>query len=79
MIRILFFAGMAEKAGCQEISIEAGGMTVGEIKAVILSKFPQLESDMADSLVAINETYSTDQRKAADGDIIALIPPVSGG
>ena len=71
-VRIRLFAGLRERAGWTQREIDAA--TVAEV-------WPAL--DLGDEpnglLYAVNKEYATRDHVLADGDEVALIPPVSGG
>ncbi|EJQ56561.1 molybdopterin synthase sulfur carrier subunit [Bacillus wiedmannii] len=77
MIRVLLFAHLQEEAGTSELQIEKENITVAELKAVVAKEYnvPVTTSTM----VAINEEYANEDDTIRDGDVVALIPPVSGG
>jgi molybdopterin synthase catalytic subunit/molybdopterin converting factor small subunit len=71
-VRVRLFAGLRERAGWSQREIEAS--TVGEVWAALgLGDEPQ------GLLYAVNKEYAGRDRALADGDEVALIPPVSGG
>ena len=52
--------------------------TIGNLKNELKEKYPQL-SNINTYAVAVNETYATNKVVLKEGDIVAIIPPVSGG
>ena len=66
------FAGLRERAGWSERELEAA--TVGDV-------WPQLGlgEEPEGLLYAVNRSYAERATTLADGDEVALIPPVSGG
>jgi molybdopterin converting factor subunit 1 len=52
--------------------------TVGELKQILLSLYPELE-DLRSLAIAVNEEYREDKWILGEKDEIVLIPPVSGG
>lgn len=78
MVQLLFFAQIQEKVGQKQLEIEANGKTVKEIKDVFLAKY-DIASLLEDAMVAINEEYATETDLVQSGDVVAFIPPVSGG
>ncbi len=54
------------------------GATVGEAAAILSEKYPRLGSSLGVRL-AVNRTYVALDHVLADGDEVAVIPPVSGG
>jgi MoaE-MoaD fusion protein len=72
---VRLFAGLRERAGTgsRELDLPAGA-TVGDV-------WPRLElgEEPAGLLYAVNRVYAPPGRELADGDEVAVIPPVSGG
>ncbi|MFD2680365.1 molybdopterin converting factor subunit 1 [Bacillus seohaeanensis] len=77
MIKVLLFAHLQEEIGKTELQIESENMTVEELKAWINSHYSVSHLDKA--MTAINEQYATDVDSIQTGDVVAFIPPVSGG
>ncbi|OCA82338.1 molybdopterin converting factor subunit 1 [Bacillus sp. FJAT-27225] len=77
MNKVMFFAHLRDTAGVDSIEINAVGKTVGELKSELANKYslPKMDTVMA----AINEEFSTNEETIKEGDVIAFIPPVSGG
>jgi molybdopterin synthase catalytic subunit len=71
-VRVRLFAGLRERAGWSQRDIEA--VTVADIWSAL-----ELGEEPAGLLYAVNKEYATPDRALADGDEVALIPPVSGG
>jgi MoaE-MoaD fusion protein len=72
---VRLFAGLRERAGVGERELElADGARAGDVwPALALGEEP------AGLLYAVNRQYAARDRGLADGDEVALIPPVSGG
>jgi MoaE-MoaD fusion protein len=74
-VSVRLFAGLRERAGTGAYELElADGATVGDV-------WPKLElgEEPAGLLYAVNRRYATSDAELANGDVVALIPPVSGG
>jgi molybdopterin synthase catalytic subunit len=71
-VRVRLFAGLRERAGWSQREIDAA--TVADVWATL-----ELGDEPAGLLYAVNKEYATPDRALADGDEVALIPPVSGG
>jgi molybdopterin synthase catalytic subunit len=71
-VRVRLFAGLREHAGWQEREISAA--TVDEVWATL-----DLGDEPDGILYAVNKRYVDRSQTLADGDEVALIPPVSGG
>lgn len=80
-VKLLMFAGCREAVGRKELEIELPETvsTVSEAMEVVLSRFPQLQGISKSAAVAVNAEYVSGDAPVADGDEIAIIPPVSGG
>jgi MoaE-MoaD fusion protein len=72
VVRVRLFAGLRERAGWSQREIDAA--TVGDVWAAL-----DLGDEPGGLLYAVNKAYAERDRPLADGDEVALIPPVSGG
>ena len=72
-VTVRLFAGLRERAGWSERELD-GVARVADV-------WPRLElgDEPGGLLYAVNREYSDRERELADGDEVALIPPVSGG
>ena len=77
MITVLLFSHLAEEAGRDQIQLQEGELSIGELKEKLEMEYNL--SPMDQVMAAINQEYVTNEEKIKRGDIIALIPPVSGG
>lgn len=77
MIRVLLFANLQEEVGRSELQIEKENITVAELKDIVATEYNVPVS--APIMVAINEGYANEDDTIQSGDVVALIPPVSGG
>ena len=66
------FAGLRERAGWSQRTVEA--RTVADVWPAL-----GLGEEPAGLLYAVNKTYAAREAALAEGDEVALIPPVSGG
>jgi MoaE-MoaD fusion protein len=72
---VRLFAGLRERAGADRRELELGeGSSVGDVWAAL-----GLGDEPAGLLYAVNRTYADRGQALAEGDEVALIPPVSGG
>jgi molybdopterin converting factor subunit 1 len=78
-ITILFFGITADLIGKteQELAFE-NSITVGAFKLILKEKFPQLKN-INSYAIAVNEIYAENAFIVKEGDVVAIIPPVSGG
>ncbi|HEV3404828.1 MAG TPA: molybdenum cofactor biosynthesis protein MoaE, partial [Gaiellaceae bacterium] len=72
-VTVRLFAGLREQAGWSRKELD-GVERVGEVWAAL-----GLGDEPPGLLYAVNRDYAERDRALADGDEVALIPPVSGG
>ena len=79
-IRVLYFAVFREKLGRDHdvVALAPGARVCDAIDALAVrhAAIGQLRGNVR---VAVNEEFADDERELADGDELALIPPVAGG
>jgi molybdopterin synthase catalytic subunit len=71
-VKVRLFAGLRERAGWSLREVEAA--TVADVWPAL-----GLGAEPEGLLYAVNKEYAPRDRRLADGDEVALIPPVSGG
>jgi len=76
----MLFATLKDQAGTQRASLEIDSDTsVGDLKGLLVERYPGLEPLMSSVLVAVNREYAFDEDTIPDDAEVALFPPVSGG
>ena len=80
MIKVLLFGAAADRAGTRETEIPVDeGVTLAEIWPQLAEMHPGL-APMRDTLAfAINGEYARGDAGVSPGDVVAVLPPVSGG
>jgi len=79
-IRIRLFAMQRELAGTREVAVELpAGATVAGAWDALVALHPVLAPGAASVRYARNGAYADAATALADGDEVAMIPPVSGG
>src|SRR5262245_58199375 len=80
MVRILYFAVVRERLGrdSEEIALPAGA-TGADLLAALEARHPALGGLRGAIKLAVNEELVGLDKVIADGDVVALIPPVAGG
>jgi molybdopterin converting factor subunit 1 len=79
-IRVLYFAAVREIAGTSEMAIEVPeGATVGNLATILERAVAGLAGRLQAVRWAKNEEFVDLDATLADGDVVALIPPVAGG
>jgi sulfur-carrier protein len=83
MARFLYFAWVREKIGVatETFDLPPDVSTVANVIAHLRGQGEQYEQALADDnlRVAVNQTYAQANSPVANGDEIAIFPPVSGG
>jgi MoaE-MoaD fusion protein len=74
-VTVRLFAGLRERAGCDEVALE---LPDGARVSDALSRLRDVIADVP-VVMAVNEEYADDGHSLSAGDELALIPPVSGG
>jgi molybdopterin converting factor subunit 1 len=78
-IRVRFFASLRERLRSSEVLRELpSGATVADLLTALEGDFPAFAGSGRVS-IAVNAEYVDGHHVLADGDEVALIPPVSGG
>ena len=78
-LNILFFGITTDLFGATKSTENvADGSTVFEFKNQLLENYPKLKN-INSYAIAVNESYATDEQILQENDVVAIIPPVSGG
>jgi len=78
-IQLLFFGITSDITGKRKETIAVTeNSTVQNLKEKLLSDYPKLKNYNSFS-IALNTEYANDDAVLKNGDVVALIPPVSGG
>ena len=79
-IRVLYFSRIRESVGTSAETFDVGdGATIGEAITQVFARHPAIADHDASMLVTKNEEWSDRAAALSDGDVIGLMPPVSGG
>ena len=78
-IRTLLFATYRDLAGQESLELELpAGATAADLVARLRQR-PGLNRLPSEPALAVNQVYSPLHTELADGDEVALLPPVAGG
>ena len=77
MNKVLFFSYFRDAVGQESVTLDATGKTVAELKVQVAKTYSLPKMDMV--MTAINEEFASNDEVINAEDIIAFIPPVSGG
>lgn len=75
-IEVLIFGQLAEIVGTDKLSLPKAADT-GELVKVLHKQFPNLAQ--ANYKLAVNKVLQEGHADLQEGDVIALLPPFSGG
>lgn len=77
-LNVLLFASYAEALGAPSVTLTLGeGASVADVLAAIRALAPG--RGLPPALVAVNQDYASLEHLVAQGDEVAIIPPVAGG
>ncbi len=78
-INTLFFGITTDLVGDSSLEIDIDENTsIKMFKSILQDKFTSL-TKIHSYAIAVNEAYTDDAYVLKDGDVVAVIPPVSGG
>lgn len=80
-VSILYFAALRDLAGRgdESMPLPAVPTTVATLLRALEGRHHALSGRLASVRVAVNEEFAEPSRELFGGEIVALIPPVSGG
>jgi molybdopterin converting factor subunit 1 len=78
-VTVLFFAHLVRDGETSRDVTFDPGTTAGDLVAAISRTHEGLASMRGRVAIAVNERYVSEAHVLAPGDVVALIPPVSGG
>jgi len=80
-VSVLYFAALRDLAGrdSESLDLPQPQVSVSELLALLEHNHPALHSRLEGVRVAVNEEFVSAAHAVEEGDVVALIPPVSGG
>lgn len=79
-ITVLYFANVADKLRKRsEVRDVVSGCTPQCLKGTLAQEYKDVGEVFFHCRAAVNEEFVSDDRELREGDVVALIPPVSGG
>ncbi len=80
-LEILYFAAVGELVGrrSEKLELPHSELAVRALCSVLVSRSPRLAGGLESVRFAVNEEFVESSHVVRDGDVVALIPPVSGG
>lgn len=78
-LNILLFGITTDLLGTSNLNFEVEkNCSVENLKNDLKEKYPQLKN-INSYAIAVNEVYATEETVLKENDVVAIIPPVSGG
>jgi molybdopterin converting factor subunit 1 len=78
-IQVLLFGITADLLATSSLEVELEpNSTIQRFKENLLNTYPQLEN-IDSYAIAVNEEYASNETVLKENDVVAIIPPVSGG
>ncbi len=79
-LEVLFFAKLKELAAATRVEFQTPrGIKVGELRDLVIERYPQLKAVLPNVIVAVNQKFASDDEIITDNCEVAFFPPVSGG
>ena len=80
-VTVLYFAAVRDLVATDEEQLElpSAVTTIASLAAHLATVHPELEGRLGYVRFARNEEFAANADALADGDTVALIPPVAGG
>jgi molybdopterin converting factor subunit 1 len=79
-VTVRLFATIRQQAGWREKEIQlVDGATVAALFAILAAEQPDFDLSKRSVYAAVNQQYVQQDAVLADGDEVAIFPPVSGG
>lgn len=79
-VEIRLFATLKDRVGQDSIKVSIDEpATVSTLLQVVEEAYPALAQALPSTIIAVNKAYAGSETPVADGDELALFPPVSGG
>lgn len=79
-IKVLYFSSVKDrlKKQIEEFEIREN-TTIEELILLLQKKYPEIKYIFENTMIAVNEEYKDKKYILKNNDVVAIIPPVSGG
>jgi molybdopterin synthase sulfur carrier subunit len=79
-VTVKLFASFREAVGDDALTVRVGpGTTIGDLWQRFVEEYPRLAPMRGVAGMALNGRYEAPEAPLSDGDVVAFLPPVSGG
>ncbi len=77
MVKVKLFANFREIAGKKEVDVEA--VDLNSLLKILAAKYPKFSELYNYAIVMVNGKVAKENVKLRKDDVVAILPPVSGG
>ncbi|MFY0602553.1 MAG: MoaD/ThiS family protein [Flavobacteriaceae bacterium] len=78
-LNVLLFGITTDLVGASSLEVEVlANSSIAHFKDQLVVLYPQL-SNIESYAIAVNESYASNDQLLQEKDVVAIIPPVSGG
>jgi molybdopterin converting factor subunit 1 len=80
-IQLLYFAALRERMGtaAEDVDLPDEVMDVRALRAWLEATQPKLRGVLGSVRIAVDDEFAALDRPLSGGEVVALLPPVSGG
>lgn len=80
-VQLLFFAALRDITGQAQlpVTLPAAVADIAALRTWVAQRYSALSERLPSVRFAVNEVFVADEHLLCEGDLVALIPPVSGG
>jgi molybdopterin converting factor subunit 1 len=80
-IKLLYFAALKERVGreSEDVELPADVTRVADLARFLPTLRPLLAGTLGSVRIAVGDEFASPERELVEGDVVALLPPVSGG
>jgi len=79
-IKVLYFSSVKDKIKKSNEQFEIDeNTTIEKLLKILKDKYPEIKDILENTMIAVNEEYKDKKYILKNNDVVAIIPPVSGG
>lgn len=78
VVSVRLFASARDAVGVGELAL-TGVRSVGDVRRRLAERSERLAALLPRCRLALNEEFAADEAEVKTGDVVAVLPPVSGG
>lgn len=78
-VKVRFFASLRDITKLDHIDLNVESNSIESLLQTLCGKYPELNNYTNSIRIAVNSAYSEKNQNLNENDVVALIPPTSGG